>query len=268
MILSVSPMLLAYILVLTIILGGAMGSFAACMASRLVSGETFLYGRSHCDSCGHDLTGRDLIPILSWVILKGKCRWCKKKISPRSSLIELLCALAFVGLIIRYDISFVMLQYMILTVLLLTVSLVDYDTGLIPDGLLVAMIITWIVFIPIVHHGQIQASLIQGIFGAILASVPLLILTLVMDRVLQKESMGGGDIKLFFAVGLFFSWQSVLFLLILSCLLGILFGICFNKRFKDKKNPQAFPFGPAIGVGVYLSLFIAEPVMGLYLNLF
>ena len=80
--------------------------------------------------------------------------------------------------------------------------------------------------------------------------------------------MGGGDIKFFFAAGLFFSWQSVLFLLIASCLLGILFALASGRTAGDPENPKAFPFGPAIAAGVYLSLLAAEPAMAAYLRLF
>ncbi|MEY8354662.1 prepilin peptidase [Lachnospiraceae bacterium 54-53] len=263
-----SPAIITYTLFLTALLGASSGSFAACMAARIVSGEDFLRGRSHCDRCGHVLTGRDLIPIVSWFLLKGKCRWCGERVSVRCPITEILCAAAFAGLVLRYDISLQTLQYLILTVLLLTAALVDYDSGVIPNGLLLAMIVDWLAFTPFLNGGGFVQNLAYGLAGGLIASVPLLLLSLLMDLVLKKESMGGGDIKLFFAAGLFFSWRGVLFLIILSCILGIVFALATRKTTGNEENPKAFPFGPAIAAGVYVSLLAAEPLMDMYFNLF
>lgn len=268
MLLTFSPSVVVYFLFIVILLGASMGSFAACMAGRIVSGEDFLRGRSHCDRCGHVLTGRDMIPIVSWFLLKGRCRWCGGKISARCPLTELLCAAAFTGLVLRYDISLQTVQYLILTVLLLSVALVDYDAGVIPDSLLLVMIVDWLVFTPFLNGGALWQNLACGLAGGLTASVPLLLLSLGMDLILKKESMGGGDIKLFFVSGLFFSWRGILFLIILSCILGLVFALITHKTTGNEENPRAFPFGPAIAVSVYVALLAAEPVMSLYLNLF
>ncbi len=266
--LHLSAALTAYILTISALLGLVLGSFAACMADRVAAGQSFLRGRSHCDRCGHVLTPRDLIPVVSWLALRGRCRWCGAKIPARCPAAELLCAAAFVGIVLRYDVTLQTLQYWILTVLLLATALVDYDTAVIPDGFLLAMAADWLMFLPLLHRGAVGSAALRGLVGGLTASVPLLVLVLVMDRVLKRESMGGGDLKFFFAAGLFFSWQSVLFLLIASCLLGILFALASGRTAGDPENPKAFPFGPAIAAGVYLSLLAAEPAMAAYLRLF
>lgn len=104
--------------------------------------------------------------------------------------------------------------------------------------------------------------------GSAAAGVPLLLLTLFMDHILKRESMGGGDIKFFFAVGLFFSWREILFLMIISCVLGIVFTLTLKKTTNDPTNPGAFPFGPAISAGTFIALLVAQPVMAAYFNLF
>ena len=266
--LHLSPALTAYILMVTAVLGLVMGSFAACMAGRIAVGESFLRGRSHCDACGHVLTPRDLVPVFSWLALRGKCRWCGTKISARCPLTELLCAALFVGVVLRYDVTLQSAQYLILTVLLLAIALVDCDTGLIPDRLLVAIAVDWLVFLPFLNGGALWENALRGLAGGAAAFLPLLILVLIMDRVLKRESMGGGDLKLFLVTGLFFSWQSVLFLLILSCILGVVFSLVSGKTTGDPENPRAFPFGPAIAAGVYLSLLAAQSAVSAYLSLF
>ena len=266
--LHLSPALTAYLLFVTAVLGLVMGSFAACMAGRIAVGESFLRGRSHCDACGHVLTARDLVPVLSWLALGGRCRWCGARIPARCPLTELLCAALFMGVVLRYDVTVQTAQYLILTVLLLAIALVDWDTGLIPDGLLAAIAVDWLVFLPFLNGGAFWKNVLRGLAGGAAAFFPLLLLVLLMDRVLKRESMGGGDLKLFLVTGLFFSWKSVLFLLILSCILGVVFGLVSGKTTGDPENPRAFPFGPAIAAGVYLSLLTAETAVSAYLHLF
>lgn len=266
--LFLSPGLTAYILIITAVLGMVMGSFAACAAERIAAGKSFLRGRSHCDACGHVLGPLDLVPVVSWLALKGKCRYCGAKIPARCVLTELLCGAAFVGVVRRYDVTLVAAQYLILTVLLLIVALVDYDTGLIPDGLLAAILIDFLAFSPFVKLGGVWKVYAAGLLSGFAAAGPLLLLVLIMDRILRKESMGGGDIKLFFVTGMFFPWQCVLFLLILSCLFGIVFALISQKTTGDPENPKAFPFGPAISAGVYVSLLTAQPAVSAYLKLF
>ena len=266
--LYLTPALTAYILVLTAVLGLVMGSFAACVADRIAAGESFLRGRSHCDACGHVLTVLDMVPVFSWLALRGRCRWCGAKIPARCPMTELLCAALFVGVVLRYDVTLQSVQYLILTVLLLAIALVDYDTGLIPDGLLAAIAVDWLVFLPFLNGGALWKNVLRGLAGGAAAFLPLLLLVLLMDRVLKRESMGGGDLKLFLVAGLFFSWQCVLFLLILSCVLGVVFGLVSGKTAGDAENPKAFPFAPAIAAGVYLSLLAAQTVVSAYLSLF
>lgn len=263
-----TPAILIYVLFVTFLLGAATGSFAECMAGRIAAGQNFIRGRSHCDSCGHVLSVKDLVPIFSWLFLKGRCRFCGAKISARCVWSELVCAAAFIGVVLRFDFSLLTLQYLILTTLLLAIALVDYDTGLIPNGLLLAIGVDWLLFTPFLNDGAFLQNVRSGVIGALTASVPLLLLSLMMDRLLKRESMGGGDIKLFFFAGLFFRWQEVLFLLIVSCILGILFFLITKKTVGDPENPKAFPFGPAIAAGVYLSLLTAEPFISFYLGFF
>jgi Type II secretory pathway, prepilin signal peptidase PulO and related peptidases len=104
--LHLSAALTAYILALTALLGLVAGSFLNCLAWRLSHGESVLKGRSHCARCGHTLGAGDLIPVVSYLMLKGRCRWCGEKISPRYPLTELSSMLIFLGIVLRYDVTF------------------------------------------------------------------------------------------------------------------------------------------------------------------
>ena len=150
----------AYILFITFILGCCLGSFADCMAVRLVSGQSVLSGRSHCDSCGHVLGVLDLFPVLSWLLLKGKCRYCGAKIPPESFITELIAGIGCCLVVYRYDLSVMSLQGILLGLILLIVSLTDLHSWIIPDRLHVAGVLVFLattVFMPDPLHN------IQGI---------------------------------------------------------------------------------------------------------
>ena len=103
--LHLSPAITAYILVITALLGLVMGSFCNAWAWRLAHGESIARGRSHCAVCGHTLAARDLVPLLSWLTLRGKCRYCGEPISPRYPAVELVSGLHYVSILLRYDVS-------------------------------------------------------------------------------------------------------------------------------------------------------------------
>ncbi len=257
-----------YILTVTFVLGLVMGSFMNCVAWRVAHGEDFIHGRSHCAVCGHTLTPIELIPVLSYLLQKGKSRCCKEKISPRYPITELLTAIVFVGIVLKFDVSLDSLKYMVFALILLTVALVDLDTALIPNGFILSGIINFILFTCLIEE-NIFSKLLHGVISGFAISAPILLLSVVMDRMLKKESMGGGDIKLYFMVGLYFSIKSNIFLVLLSCVIGIIFTVVFqNIRVGDEENPLAFPFGPSIALAAMVSVFVAEPLIELYLGLF
>ena len=127
-----------YMYTVVAILGLIFGSFINCMAWRIVHKESVWKGRSHCASCGHPLKAMDLIPIVSYLFLKGKCRYCKEKVSIRYMLTELLLAIVFISFIWKYDISFLALRYMVLACILLGLALVDLESYEIPDGFIIS----------------------------------------------------------------------------------------------------------------------------------
>ena len=191
----------AYILFITFILGCCLGSFADCAAVRLVSGQSVLSGRSHCDSCGHVLGVLDLFPVLSWLLLKGKCRYCGAKIPPESFITELIAGIGCCLVVYRYDLSVMSLQGILLGLILLIVSLTDLHSWIIPDRLHVAGVLVFLattVFMPDPLH-----NILRGLLLGIALGGGMLVLSLLFDRLTGKERLGGGDIKLFFMTVLY-----------------------------------------------------------------
>lgn len=260
--LFLSPVLTAYILTVTALLGLVLGSFCNAWAWRIANGESIARGRSHCAACGHTLSARDLIPLVSWLLLRGKCRYCGAPISPRYPAAELISGLYYVSIVLRYDLSWDALRLLLMGSLLLTACLVDWDTMELPDGLLAAAALCALLRLPAEGLGALKSALP----GAFAVSVPLLLFVLLADKVLGRESMGGGDIKLTAVLGLHFGPALSLLLLIAACVLGLLFALPRNRAADGVSRP--FPFGPALGGAAWLTALFGAPILTWYLGLF
>jgi len=252
--------------IVSFIFGAVFGSFINCLSWRMVHGESIVKGRSHCAVCGHVLSAADLVPIFSYLFLKGRCRYCHEKISPRYMIAELLLAGAFTRVFVRYGLTVLTLRYMVLSCILLGLSLTDLDTFEIPNRFILAGIVLWVVTLPFAgaSGGKMGSSIIgqlkDGLLGGFLIAGALLLLSLIFDKVTGKEGLGGGDIKLFFMTGLFTGPWVGLFNLILSCIAGLIFSAI--------RRQKKIPFGPAISIATYFSLLFGPAVVNWYLGLF
>ena len=281
-----------YISTIAFILGAVFGSFTDCMAYRIMNGESVLKGRSHCDVCGHVLGARDLVPIFSWLFSHGKCRYCDARISAESTITELLMGICFVITVTRFGLSFEALRILVLLVIFFALSIIDLHTLEIPDRFHIAILITYFITLPLVAwqkttgysrvslwtlmtvqnsmniESQTAGSttftetllhmLLPGLLTAALIGGGMLLISLIMDKVLGKESMGGGDIKLFFMTGLYLGPAGALLGLILSCVLGLVFAAASRRR--------KIPFGPAISLSAMLVLLWGRPVIEWYMG--
>ncbi len=196
-----------------------MGSFLNCMSWRIVHGEG-LGGRSHCDSCGHVLGALDLIPILSYIINKGKCRYCGVKLSRRHLVAEAISAIVFVSILLKFNISFQALKFMLFACILLAASFADLEGYIIPDRFIISGIV--------VYAGCLiydSSAWLDGLAGGVIVAGGTLIVVLIFEKVKGVEAMGGGDIKLLFVTGLFLGLAANVLCLILACVIGIIFGL-------------------------------------------
>jgi leader peptidase (prepilin peptidase)/N-methyltransferase len=247
--------------VLLTLLGLAAGSFVNCAALRAVKGEPVSRGRSHCPACGHVLSAFDLFPLFSWLFLRGRCRYCQSKISIRYPLTELIAAVIYVSAYLRWGVSLKTLEMLFLGTVLLWIALVDMDSYIIPDGLILTGVVGRIIFIFL--SGSFAQSALNALIGAASIALPLLIVVLVFEKVMKKEGMGGGDIKLLAMTGMFFDWKINLLALFLACLAGIAFALATRRR-----GDKAFPFGPAIACGTWLAMLFGDGILAAYMGLF
>lgn len=257
-----TPYITAYCLTLAVVLGLCVGSFLNCLAWRLVHGESVLKGRSHCDACGHVLAPRDLIPVVSFLLSQGKCRYCGKKLSRTHLAAELSTAAAFVALLLKYDISLQTLEYALFCGTLLTCAFADLEGYMIPDRCVLFGVALRPVFLLLMKSPV--SAWIDSLLGGFLVAGGLLALVLLYEKLRKVEAMGGGDIKLLFLTGLYLGWKGNLLCLFAACILGILFGLLATRR----SDTPLFPWGPAITAAAILTLLFGEPVLEAYLGLF
>ena len=265
--LFLSPGITAYCLTLAFVLGAVFASFLGCMGWRICNGESVLSGRSHCDSCGHVLSARDLIPIISYVASKGRCRYCKTKITPMNLYGEILLAVVFVMTTLRFDITWNLLLMLVFVCILYLVSVTDIYEQIIPDSALLFAIVVRVLY-EILTKGFQWQSLLSLLVDGLAISLPLLILVLIMEKILKKEAMGGGDIKLLFVTGLYLGWAENLLAIFFACIIGIVIGMIQMKKQEDEEESVYFPFGPSIGMGAVIAMLLGEQIIQSYLALF
>lgn len=268
-----------------------------CLAWRLVNGESVLRGRSHCPSCNHTLGVFDLIPVVSWLALRGRCRYCKAEVSARYVMVEVLMALAFVAVVAVQGFGIPTLVSLLLVCILMGLSLVDLDTYTIPNGFIGALVLLWLasvwfrvvpsqgfgvgsLFAGLAGSGWLAVAL-DGLAGAVAVGGGVLVISVVFDAVTKRTSLGGGDVKLLLALGLFLGLAGSLLNLLLACVLGLLFalvrsllGLPSASHTQDAAGEaesigaKAIPFGPAIASAALLTLLMGPTILTWYTGLF
>ena len=172
-----SPAQAAILVGFAAVLGACLGSFVNCLAWRKAHGESVLAGRSRCPSCGHVLGQLDLVPVVSWIVLRGRCRHCGTRVSVRYVLVEVLLAAVFVALLVVYGASPAWLAYAALVCVLLAAALVDFDTFTIPNGFVIAAIGTWVLMMAASAAGLVVWPLANSAASAVaqaqVAAMPL-----------------------------------------------------------------------------------------------
>lgn len=274
------PIVTAYVLVVAGLLGLVMGSFINCWAWRSTHGESVLAGRSHCPVCGHDLGVRDLVPVFSWLLSGRRCRYCGEPVSARYPATELICAVTFVGIVFVYGLSIETIELLAFAGILLFLSLTDIDDFIIPNGCIIAALAVRAVYLAV---ASFMGALTLGDIGYYLASgfgmgIALIVVVLVADKVLGRESMGGGDLKLYAVAGFYFGWQQGLFLVIVSCIIGIIVALVTMRNAapetegtqesqEESFTKRPFPFGPSIAAACVITMLIGKPFISWYLSL-
>ena len=236
--------------------GLIVGSFLNCVIYRLEEGKSFLKGRSFCPDCKHTLSWQDLIPLLSFLILKGKCRYCKKPISWQYPLVELATGILFI-LILNFSTRPGGVILFVVSCFLIVIFVYDLKHYIIPDKIIYPAIAIALIF-------NFQFSIFNySIFSAFGAAAFFLAIVLVS----RGKWMGVGDIKLAFLMGLILGFPNILAALFLAFLIGAIIGVGLIVSQKKTLKSEV-PFGPFLVTGTFIALFWGENIINWYLNFF
>lgn len=252
--------LLVFSVILAACLGAVAGSFLNCAAWRIVHNEPFVKGRSHCPHCGHVLGPLELVPVLSWLAQRGRCKSCGAKLSARYPLTELIFALVTVLCLLRFDLTVLCLRNWVFLGCLFLLTLTDLDAMIIPDGCHIVALLAWLAALPFV--GMARREIITHLISGVALGGGLLLISLAMDKIMGRDTMGGGDIKLLAVVGLYLGPIGALFALVLACVIGLLF-----HALRRGEDARPFPFGPSIAVAAAAMLLYGAPLVAWYRGL-
>lgn len=246
---------------LVFVLGLIVGSFSNVCIYRVPRNESVIYPASHCPKCRTKIKPVDNIPLLSYILLKGRCRNCGSKISIQYPIVEFLTGLIYLIIYLIYGLSIQSLVYIILTSALIIIAFIDLQEQIIPDvislpGIVIGLILSFIV--PYI-------SFINSALGALVGGGIILIIAWVGSTIFKKEAMGGGDVKLTAMIGAFLGWRYTIISLFLGFFLGALIGIILIMT-KIKKREDAIPFGPFIALGSIITFLWGEKILLWYLG--
>ena len=241
-------------IVLIIVVGLLIGSFLNVVIYRLPAWEAVLKTRSHCLSCQRQLKWYDLVPLFSFVILAGKCRYCGKPIAFQYPLVEALTALILLALYLYFGLEFAFFALALLSCCLLVIFFYDLNKSLIPDDVVYVAI-----FLAVLAAIGLKYQILDILLGLALGAGGLGILVLIS----REKWMGYGDVKLGAVLGLGLGYPQILVALFFAFILGSLVGGVLVATGK-KTLKDSIPFGPFLISGFYLALFFGDKILGWY----
>jgi leader peptidase (prepilin peptidase)/N-methyltransferase len=246
------------------LLGFVVGSFLNVVIHRVPAGESVVKPRSRCPNCGTQLTGRDNVPVLSWLLLRGRCRTCGTPISARYPLVELLTGALFAAVALRFPDDPELPAFLLLTAGLVALSAVDFERFLLPNRILYPTLV-------LTAMGLVVAAAVDGDWRSLRDAVvggALGFGLLFAIHVISPKGMGFGDVRLAGLLGVALGWLDLghVFLgLFLGFLLASILGVTLI-ALKLRTRKDRLPFGPFLAAGAVLTLFVGRPVLDWYLG--
>lgn len=251
------------LLLFSFILGAVIGSFLNVCIYRIPAGLSIVSPASRCPQCETAIRWYQNIPIISWLVLRGRCAQCSAKIPIRYPLVEALTGTLFLGVFWTFGLHVVTLVYWLLAAALIVITFIDLDHQIIPDvislpgvviGFLCSFAIPWVTWV-------------DSLLGILVGGGSLLLVAIAYEFLTKKEGMGGGDIKLLAMIGAFLGWQAVFPVIFISSLIGTAVGIPVMIRQKADAK-LALPFGPFLAFGALFYLFWGPGLIRWYLSFF
>lgn len=284
-----TPVPWPFLLIVTGVFGAIIGSFLNVVIHRLPRDESIVFPNSRCPSCGNAIASYDNIPILSYLLLRGRCRSCKAHISARYPAVELLTALLYVAVTWRDGLSPALPFDLIFVSALAALIFIDAEHMLLPNaitypGMVFALVARGLIPIlttttrlddlePLMRgmlHGMPvwAASLIGAVIGGLIGGGSLWLMGWVWLRLRNKEAMGMGDVKMLFMVGAYLGWRLTILTIFLGALSGSVIGVG-TMLYEGKRDLQKqLPFGVFLGIGAIIALLVGSRVVAWYAGQF
>lgn len=240
------------------LIGIFIGSFLNVVIYRIPKKESIVFGRSHCMTCNTQIKNRDLVPIFSYLFLKGQCRACKSKISPRYASIELATGITFLATFLINGLNAESCVMAFFSAILISITMIDFDTLTIPDEFIVIIAILTIPF----YFVQDGISIKSRILGFFIISVPMFVITMIIGG-----AFGGGDIKLIAVCGSLLGAKNVSLAMFIAIMVAGVYAMYLMATKKAGKGTQ-IPFGPYICLGCYIAMLYGTPIIDWYLGQF
>jgi len=259
--------------IIVFIFGSIVGSFLNVCIHRMPLGESIVWPRSHCPKCKKRIPGYDNIPFISYILLKGRCRFCKEKISLRYLIVELLTALLFLAFYNRFGLTFDFFFYIFFGCSLIVATFVDIKHRIIPDeisigGMILGFILSSIKGLNLRPFNYNFQPMLNSFLGIIIGGGIIYLTGIIFDLIYFKlmkkppiqgetESMGGGDVKLLAMIGAFLGWQKALLTFFLAPFFGAIIGIVNLIIKKD----HTIPYGPFLSLAAIMSIYWADRII-------
>ncbi len=256
-----------FIRVFVFLFGAIVGSFLNVCIVRLPKEQSIVKPRSHCVNCKKTIPWYDNIPLASYLLLQGRCRFCHKNILFRYFFIELLTAFSFLYFYLYFGLSGKLFCYLIFLSGLIVATFVDFEHRIIPDevsigGMIIGFILSFIFpeLQNIVPTGWLSHTISAGwsLFGIVVGGGAIFLMGTLGDFLFKKETMGGGDVKLLAMIGAFLGWKLAILTFFIAPFFGAIVGIVVKLRTKE----NIIAYGPFLTLGALISLFWSEPILG------
>lgn len=243
------------------IFGSIIGSFLNVCIVRLPEEKSVVFPSSHCVHCKKPIFWYDNIPILSYLLLKGKCRFCQHSISIRYPIVELVTAASFVLFYQYFGLKWILLPYLVFHCGLIVATFVDIKHRIIPDEVSLGGMVVGLIFsllIPQLHGTDANLiALWRSFLGILIGGGSIYAMGMLGDFLFKKESMGGGDVKLLGMVGAFLGWKMAVLAFFIAPFFGAVVGIIV----KIRTNDSHIPYGPFLALGALICLFSGEEIL-------
>ncbi len=252
------------LLIIVFLFGISFGSFLNVLIYRLPARQSLIKPPSKCPECESPIKFYDNIPIISYIILGGKCRQCKKSISLRYPVIEILSGLLTVYAIYSFGFSIKGFEVVFLSLVFLAIFFIDLDHTIIPDVFTIPGIFIGLAL------GFLPGSIVgwkQSLIGIAIGAGAFLLVGIMGRMIFKKEALGFGDVKYAAMVGAFLGWKNLLLMLIIASFLGSIIGISMIYLSGKKGKTTYIPFGPFLTVGAWVAIYFGDDLIKAYLNL-